>query len=47
MTEGKLRYYQSHPAVNLGKPHSQATRDKIRRSALKAGVGKWNKGRDR
>lgn len=47
MTEGKLRYYQSHPAVNLGKPHSQATRDKIRRSALKAGVGKRNKERDR
>jgi hypothetical protein len=47
MKEGKLRYYQSHQTVNLGKPHSQATRDKIRRSALKAGVGKWNKGRDR
>jgi hypothetical protein len=25
--------------------HSQATKEKIRQSALKAGVGKWNKAR--
>jgi hypothetical protein len=45
MTAGLLRYYQTHSTPNKRVPHSQATRDKIRQSALKAGVGKWNKGR--
>jgi hypothetical protein len=45
MTADLLRYYQTQSTPNKGVPHSQATRDKIRQSALKAGVGKWNKGR--
>jgi hypothetical protein len=40
-----LSYYETHSAPNKGIPHSQATREKIRQSALKAGGGKWNKGR--
>jgi hypothetical protein len=37
--QDRLRYYQSHNAPNKGVPHSQEKRDKIRASALKAGVG--------
>ncbi|MGH9926673.1 MAG: hypothetical protein ACRD5B_14980, partial [Nitrososphaeraceae archaeon] len=43
--EGQRRYFQTHSAHNKGVPHSEATKEKIRQSALKAGVGKLNKGR--
>jgi hypothetical protein len=38
-------YFQTHSAHNKGVPYSQETKERIRQSALKAGVGRWNRGR--
>ena len=37
--------YQSRSSWNKGIPRPKATKEKIRLSCLKAGVGTWNKGR--
>jgi hypothetical protein len=36
--------YQTRSTWNKGIPHSEATKEKIRLSCLKSGVGTWNKG---
>jgi hypothetical protein len=38
-------YFQTHSAHNKGVSYSQETKERIRQSALKAGVGRWNRGR--
>ena len=37
--------YQTRSSWNKGIPHSESTKEKIRLSCLKAGVGTWNKDR--
>ena len=38
-----IERYQTRSSWNKGIPHSEATKEKIRLSCLKAGVGTWNK----
>ena len=40
-----IERYQTRSSWNKGIPHSEATKEKIRLSCLKAGVGTWNKDR--
>ena len=40
-----IERYQTCSSWNKGIPHSEATKEKIRLSCFKAGVGTWNKNR--
>jgi len=40
-----IERYQTRSSWNKGTPHSEATKEKIRLSCLKSGVGTWNKDR--
>ncbi len=40
-----IEHYQTRSSWNKDIPHSDATKEKIRLSCLKAGVGTWNKDR--
>ena len=42
-----IEHYQTRSSWNKGIPHSEATKEKIRLSCLKAGVGTWNKDRNK
>lgn len=41
-SNGLKEYYKTHPAPNLGIPHTEETKRKISESCIKSGVGKWN-----
>lgn len=41
-----MAYHKGKPAPNRGKPHKEETKKKISESCIKAGVGKWNLGRE-
>ena len=47
MSIAKKKYYETHThiPVNKGVPHKPETVEKIRKSCIKSGVGKWNKGK--
>lgn len=40
-----IKHYQTRSSWNKGIPYSEATKEKIRLSCLKARVGNWNKDR--
>ena len=40
-----IKHYQTRSSWNKGIPHSEATKEKIRLSCFKAGIGTWNKNR--
>jgi aspartyl-tRNA synthetase len=39
-----IEHYQTRSSWNKGIPHSEVTKEKVRLSCLKSGVGTWNKG---